>query len=407
MRWEDVLEAQQEQWAFWRSDVGRAYAQTFAADQDMKHGHDLPGSPGSVPAVEMAAQDIVTGLIAEDDPHAAALIAQPGPAGEAVRAKARSKYIDLHTTDRESRQRWGDRRIREIQEAIMFHADPIAIEPDMWTLIEHAQREFQPEPLRETDLITPAGFILLPRPLLTKDIWGKTTSYRAIGWMPLLQTRAVPESPALEMASELMGWGQEQTGIWLALYAHIDDPDDWMDSDKAAKAAMIGFPKLTLAHQAPWGFGRDYAHAKPEQMAGMHPGSFYEQAGVDWSAAIDSYVESMRSIQALFRLLQQTIAVHRTERPPRATRRRAARLDYPEKDVTVVYLRRPRDDSHPADREGKTVEWSHRWIVSGHWRNQWYASLGEHRQIWINPFVKGPEDQPLRIRERRAFSLQR
>jgi hypothetical protein len=53
------------------------------------------------------------------------------------------------------------------------------------------------------------------------------------------------------------------------------------------------------------------------------------------------------------------------------------------------------------------ANYSHRFIVSGHWRNQWYASGQVHRQIWISPYVKGPEDQPLVVRPRRVFSLVR
>jgi hypothetical protein len=44
-------------------------------------------------------------------------------------------------------------------------------------------------------------------------------------------------------------------------------------------------------------------------------------------------------------------------------------------------------------------EWSHRWVVRGHWREQWYPSEGVHRLIWIEAFVKGPEDRPLIIKD--------
>ena len=43
-------------------------------------------------------------------------------------------------------------------------------------------------------------------------------------------------------------------------------------------------------------------------------------------------------------------------------------------------------------------DWSHRWLVSGHWRNQWYPSEGVRRPIWIDAFVKGPSDAPLLVR---------
>jgi hypothetical protein len=39
-------------------------------------------------------------------------------------------------------------------------------------------------------------------------------------------------------------------------------------------------------------------------------------------------------------------------------------------------------------------------MVRGHWRNQWYPSLNAHRQRWISPYVKGPEDEELVLKDR-------
>lgn len=47
-----------------------------------------------------------------------------------------------------------------------------------------------------------------------------------------------------------------------------------------------------------------------------------------------------------------------------------------------------------------TVDWSRRWMVRGHWRLQPYGpgrSLRKSR--WIDPYVKGPEDKPLDVRQ--------
>jgi hypothetical protein len=73
--------------------------------------------------------------------------------------------------------------------------------------------------------------------------------------------------------------------------------------------------------------------------------------------------------------------------------------------VVVVKLRREQGERHePTGEEGN---YSHRWIVGGHWRNQWYATESIHRQIWISPYVKGPEDRPLIVRPRRVFQWER
>lgn len=62
--------------------------------------------------------------------------------------------------------------------------------------------------------------------------------------------------------------------------------------------------------------------------------------------------------------------------------------------VKVVELRRP-PKGKPEGRGG-TVEHSHRWIVSGHYRNQACGSgHRERKRIWVPPFVKGPAGKPL------------
>jgi len=41
------------------------------------------------------------------------------------------------------------------------------------------------------------------------------------------------------------------------------------------------------------------------------------------------------------------------------------------------------------------VKYRNRWVVSGHWRNQWYPKTKTHKPKWITPYVKGPEGAPL------------
>jgi hypothetical protein len=57
--------------------------------------------------------------------------------------------------------------------------------------------------------------------------------------------------------------------------------------------------------------------------------------------------------------------------------------------------------------DGEGPDWQYRWITRGHWRNQWYPSLGEHRQIWIAPYVKGPEDKPFKAPDLRVWTFNR
>jgi len=83
--------------------------------------------------------------------------------------------------------------------------------------------------------------------------------------------------------------------------------------------------------------------------------------------------------------------------------RTTPRLDPPE--VRVVMLRR-KETTHHEHNTGETIERTHRWLVRGHWRNQWYPSMGVHRPKWIPEHIKGPDDKPLIVREK-IFSVSR
>ncbi|MFF0597904.1 hypothetical protein [Streptomyces antibioticus] len=96
-------------------------------------------------------------------------------------------------------------------------------------------------------------------------------------------------------------------------------------------------------------------------------------------------------------LMQQPLLVDRTrERADKPTARAYARDDLPAPDVTVVDLRR---QYTPQDRDpdaGNGRHYRHRWIVSGHWRNQAHGpGQSLRRQTWVPSYVKGPEGAPL------------
>lgn len=65
-----------------------------------------------------------------------------------------------------------------------------------------------------------------------------------------------------------------------------------------------------------------------------------------------------------------------------------------------VRLREMRTPSGGQDLGGEGrggPDWKHRWMVSRHLRLQPYPSTGERRWIWIDPYIKGPSDKPLRV----------
>ena len=47
-----------------------------------------------------------------------------------------------------------------------------------------------------------------------------------------------------------------------------------------------------------------------------------------------------------------------------------------------------------------TVEWSRRWMVRGHWHTVAHGPRKSLRRVqWYDPYVKGPEDKPLDVRD--------
>jgi hypothetical protein len=91
-------------------------------------------------------------------------------------------------------------------------------------------------------------------------------------------------------------------------------------------------------------------------------------------------------------LMQQPVTTVADATFDRAERRRLARQRLDDRPVRVINLRR-RAASTIAGQSDR--EYHHQWIVRGHWRDQWYASRGVHRPVWIAPHVKGPEGAPM------------
>lgn len=118
-------------------------------------------------------------------------------------------------------------------------------------------------------------------------------------------------------------------------------------------------------------------------------------------------LELIRFVMAAGVWLNQRIAVITDGHIERHRRKQLAReyaVDV--SNVRVVELRR----TESAPRLGCNVdpiEWSCRWIVNGHWRNQYHPSSGKHELKYILPYVKGPEDKPLKIPSQTVYSVNR
>lgn len=109
------------------------------------------------------------------------------------------------------------------------------------------------------------------------------------------------------------------------------------------------------------------------------------------------------ALAAAWLLMQQPNLVERTiERPDKAVRRAYGRAGREDPQVLIIDLRHqyvPKDAD--AGEETGARRYRHRWVVSGHWRNQPYGPEREmRRRQWIPSYVKGPDGAPLMVTEK-------
>jgi hypothetical protein len=119
----------------------------------------------------------------------------------------------------------------------------------------------------------------------------------------------------------------------------------------------------------------------------------------------DEQIALLRWLMSASMFVEQKLAVPEPCDIPRGVRRSAERNGIHLPKVSVVRLRRvgsQRDIDSIAQQE-----WSCRWLVTGHWRNQWYQKAGRHVRRWIAPYVKGPEDKPMKPPTPRVFAVKR
>lgn len=114
-------------------------------------------------------------------------------------------------------------------------------------------------------------------------------------------------------------------------------------------------------------------------------------------SALDQLEQAERALVVTWLLMGQTLTTTTEERASKAGMKRIARLD-PALLTTVrcVQLRhRGNPDAAREPGAGPGRQYGVRWVVRGHWRQQYYPSRKDHRPIWIDDHLKGPDGAPL------------
>jgi hypothetical protein len=267
------------------------------------------------------------------------------------------------------------RGLAELEAKKLMMAEPIYVNQEVKQLIEAAAPTFEPEVLRVEDVFpTLYGFMVFPEAFIVSDGRGKKIAFRALCWGPI-------DKEHNQLPQTMRGISpQDAGGIFLTVYSHKDDfpLEDYPITEGDLGGTRV--PSLTLSHVSPWHFD--------------------QKLPIDVN--LSGLSEVLKIAQVAWRLARQTITTPVERQLPKHFRKRAVRSGL-SSDVTLIRLRHlaPRANGEPGE-----VEWQHRWIVRGHWHTYHYKD-GTTRQLYLAPYVKGPDDKPLKVTELRAFELVR
>jgi hypothetical protein len=242
----------------------------------------------------------------------------------------------------------------------------------MTALACHAAPSLPSRDLHAHDLPSPAGLMIFEAPLAGYvNGEGREVEIAAVTWGPW----DGPDG----------AW--DQGGIWLTFWAH--------PAPALPRAAFAGG---TASLAAPGPAGAALPPVMPDNEAGWPfgdlPAGQQVPAGTTASWAL--------AVRAAFRLMRQPLAAQSAEEAPRGTRRRLARAGLPDTGVRVVRVRRREQSPGPRrDAPGGGRDYDAQWWVTGHWRRYW-CGPGRTRpeDRWIDPYLAGPDDKPVRGTER-------
>src|SRR6185369_7642162 len=106
-------------------------------------------------------------------------------------------------------------------------------------------------------------------------------------------------------------------------------------------------------------------------------------------------LHEIRWIYAAMHLMSQKLAAQVPTPAQRPTKRRLQKANAPLVPLVKVITLRRLQEQQKAAGTSREVDWQWQWLVSGHWRQQYFPSIGEHRHVWIESYIKGPPEKPV------------
>jgi hypothetical protein len=266
--------------------------------------------------------------------------------------------------------------------ASLMHGDTLYMNKEFCALVDHA-RATAPDDLVFEDswMQTPSGFMWLeipfrvPRPAEFDD------------------TRLLDQGIDVDPHLHAVSWFKQDGGYVFLTY------QDWHDVHPNAE----GFGCWSHFIMRP-------GDVLAERMKRFETTAFDPDApghGVYARSALNNSLHEMRWVFTAMHLMAQRLSMtveHRASSMARDSARRKKLAITP--FLKVVTLRRM-EAERPAGGEHKQHDWQWKWVVLGHWRNQWYETDKTHKRIFIESYMKGPDDKPLKMPGHTLFKVLR
>ena len=257
----------------------------------------------------------------------------------------------------------------------LWRGDTLFVTSDMMHVLMQAAHDLPEDAtFDEHNLITTRAFCMFEEPIVGIDRHGKRICFHGMVW-----------------AKELIGNEVERkTGVMIYFLVDPSDPADDYNEGYCELTREIGLPipPMTLQH--------------------FYPAFFGSTIKIPTETVTGTLIvqETLKLFLAMQLIAQQKIGEPMQMRPDRATRRRMGR-EYGEHERLITLITLRRKSVKKDDEEPQKIEWNRRWVVQGHWRKQWYPKSQTHDYIYIHEYIKGPEDKPLVLSERRVFNFAR
>lgn len=243
----------------------------------------------------------------------------------------------------------------------LYHADLFYMNERFCDLVDHARRDIPDElAFEESWVLAPTGLIVLetnveiPKMKHQTELYGYVRpTIRAVGWIKV-----------------------EGGYYFLVMQAFAD-----------LVKGKVGF--------TPWA----YLVLRPGDRV-LDKIRGFESTSCDQGAYVPGremeVLHEVRWVYAALHLMSQRLAHHSEHRVSSLVRSMSRRRGLPIcLSIRVVSLRRLEEESL-ASGSGPGREYTCSWVVRGHWRLQPYKTQGDYKWKFIEAYVKGPADKPLK-----------